>query len=79
MNFSELFGNAQWVTCDSGCTSPVIKGGFFIEEPKKAEITICGLGFFRLWINGREVSIVFAILWAYSDNDSSGLGINHSI
>ena len=56
MNFSELFGNAQWVTCDSGCTSPVIKGGFFIEEPKKAEITICGLGFFRLWINGREVS-----------------------
>lgn len=48
MNFSELFGNAQWVTCDSGCTSPVIKGGFFIEEPKKAEITICGLGFFRL-------------------------------
>lgn len=56
MNFSELFGNAQWVTCDSGCTSPVIKGGFFIEEPKEAEITICGLGFFRLWINGREVS-----------------------
>ena len=56
MNFSELFGNAQWVTCDSSCTSPVIKGGFFIEEPKKAEITICGLGFFRLWINGREVS-----------------------
>lgn len=56
MNFSELFGNAQWVACDSGCTSPVIKGGFFIEEPKEAEITICGLGFFRLWINGCEVS-----------------------
>lgn len=56
MNFSELFGNAQWVACDSGCTSPVIKGGFFIEEPKEAEITICGLGFFRLWINGRKVS-----------------------
>lgn len=32
------------------------KRRLFIEEPKKAEITICGLGFFRLWINGREVS-----------------------
>ena len=56
MNFGELFGSAEWVTCESGCTSPVIKGSFFIEKPERAEITICGLGFFRLWINGREVS-----------------------
>ena len=56
MNFGELFGSAEWVTCESGCTSPVIKGSFFIEKPGRAEITVCGLGFFRLWINGREVS-----------------------
>lgn len=56
MNFGELFGSAEWVTCESGCTSPVIKGSFFIEKPERAEITVCGLGFFRLWINGREVS-----------------------
>lgn len=56
MNFGELFGSAEWVTCESGCTSPVIKGSFFIEKPERAEVTVCGLGFFRLWINGREVS-----------------------
>lgn len=56
MNFGELFGSAEWVTCESGCTSPVIKGSFFIEKPERAEITVCGLGFFRLWINGCEVS-----------------------
>lgn len=56
MNFGELFGSAEWVTYESGCTSPVIKGSFFIEKPERAEITVCGLGFFRLWINGREVS-----------------------
>lgn len=56
MNFGELFGSAEWVTCESSCTSPVIKGSFFIEKPERAEITVCGLGFFRLWINGREVS-----------------------
>lgn len=56
MNFGELFGSAEWVTCESGCTSPVIKVSFFIEKPERAEITVCGLGFFRLWINGREVS-----------------------
>ena len=56
MNFGELFDSAEWVTCESGCTSPVIKGSFFIEKPERAEITVCGLGFFRLWINGREVS-----------------------
>ena len=56
MNFGELFGSAEWVTCESGCASPVIKGSFFIEKPRRAEITVCGLGFFRLWINGREVS-----------------------
>lgn len=56
MNFGELFGSAEWVTCESGCASPVIKGSFFIEKPGRAEITLCGLGFFRLWINGREVS-----------------------
>lgn len=56
MNFGELFGSAEWVTCESGCTSPIIKGSFFIEKPERAEITVCGLGFFRLWINGREVS-----------------------
>lgn len=45
MNFGELFGSAEWVTCESGCTSPVIKGSFFIEKPERAEITVCGLGF----------------------------------
>ena len=56
MKRTELFGAAKWVTCGKGCTSPVIRGSFFIENPKRAEIVICGLGYFRLWINGKEAS-----------------------
>ncbi len=56
MNFNDLFANAEWVTCSPECTSPVIRGKFVVNDAEKAEITICGLGFFRLWINRKEVS-----------------------
>ncbi|MBQ2774319.1 MAG: family 78 glycoside hydrolase catalytic domain [Clostridia bacterium] len=56
MIFSQMFGKAKWVAPSGECTAPVIAGKFSAKNVKKAEIVICGLGFFRLWINGKEVS-----------------------
>ena len=56
MTFSQLFGSAEWVAPEKECTAPLIAGKFYASDIRSAEITVCGLGFFRLWINGREVS-----------------------
>lgn len=76
MNFCEMFADAKWVTCSPECTSPVIKGRFAVSSPDKAEITICGLGFFRLWINGREVSEdkLVPVFSQYCERDTKSFG-----
>ncbi len=56
MTFSQLFGSAEWVAPEKECTAPLIAGKFYASDIRSVEITVCGLGFFRLWINGREVS-----------------------
>lgn len=56
MTQKEMFGGAQWVSAP-GCGQPQIRGEFVLpEEAVKAEITVCGLGFFELYANGRRVS-----------------------
>lgn len=76
MKFCEMFADAKWVTCSPECTSPVIKGRFAISSPDKAEITVCGLGFFRLWINGREVSEdkLVPVFSQYCERDTKSFG-----
>lgn len=76
MNFCEMFADAKWVTCSPECTSPVIKDRFAVSSPDKAEITICGLGFFRLWINGREVSEdkLVPVFSQYCERDTKSFG-----
>ena len=50
------FKNAKWVT-SKNCDSPIIVGKFNVnKETVSADITICGLGFFELFINGKKVS-----------------------
>ena len=50
------FKNAKWVT-SKNCDSPIIVGKFNAnKETVSADITICGLGFFELFINGKKVS-----------------------
>lgn len=56
MNKKDVFGNAEWVTPDEKCQSPYIKGVFSADGFEKAEITVCGLGFYYLFINGKKVS-----------------------
>ncbi len=56
MTHFDLFGNAKWVGAHSSIASPLFRAEFSASNVKKAEITICGLGFFELHINGKRVS-----------------------
>lgn len=57
MTQTEMFGAARWVSPDGACDTPYIRGEFSLENDiAAAEIIICGLGFFELYLNGRRVS-----------------------
>lgn len=57
MTFAEVFKNAQWVGPDAECAAPYMREIIEIDgETSSAEISICGLGFFELYINGARVS-----------------------
>lgn len=55
MTQQEIFGNAKWIDCPDGIQAPVFRKEFTAVKGEKAEITICGLGFFELKINGVRV------------------------
>ncbi len=56
MTHSDIFGSAKWLSADKSISSPLFRAEFEAENIKKAEIFICGLGFFELHINGKRVS-----------------------
>ncbi len=55
MTHKEMFGEAKWVASTADCEAPLIRGSFCLDEIVSAEITVCGLGFFELYLNGRRV------------------------
>lgn len=55
MTHKEIFDNAKWIEY-SGSDAPLFRKIFHAEKSEKAEIVICGLGFFKLFINGKKVS-----------------------
>ena len=52
----EIFSDAVFVKPSEPCVSPCFRGIFDINKKEKTEITVCGLGVFRLYINGKKVS-----------------------
>ncbi len=56
MNQQEMFGKAQWLGFDGTTRTPVVRASFEARRTVKAEITICGLGYFELYVNSRRVS-----------------------
>ena len=54
MKFREMFGNAEFVCGDESCIAPFFRGRFNGKAGDKTEITVCGLGFFRLYVNGKR-------------------------
>lgn len=55
MTSNEIFKGAKWIEC-TGNDAPLFRKEFNAVKGEKAEITICGLGFFHLYINGKKVS-----------------------
>ena len=55
MTQDEMFGLAKWISPEPGCDQPYIRGEFSAPAMDGAAITICGLGFFELYINGQRV------------------------
>ena len=56
MKHNEMFGKALWIKADETCVSPCFRGVFEVNNDEKTVITASGLGFFKLFINGKEVS-----------------------
>lgn len=54
MNQFEMFSEAKFIKSAEGSMSPRFRGKFTAVKGEKAEITVCGLGFFRLYVNGKR-------------------------
>lgn len=58
------FKNVIWITGDQNCTALIFRREFSIRSVKEAKISICGLGFFELYLNGKKVSDdLFVPVW----------------
>ena len=55
MTYRELYGDARVLSPVDDADAGLFRGVFTAEANKPAEITICGLGFFVLYINGKRV------------------------
>lgn len=59
MRFSEAFiyAGKDFSTFERHVNAPLFRKSFFVEETvKNAEVTICGLGFYELYINGENIT-----------------------
>lgn len=56
MTHEEMFGQAKWLGCDGETRTPLIRASFDAPKIQSAQITICGLGYFNLYLNGASVS-----------------------
>lgn len=70
MTHEQIFKNAEWIEC-TGSDAPLFRKSFNAVKGEKAEITICGLGFFKLFINGKKVSedLLVPNATCYSERD----------
>lgn len=59
MRYSKNFiqRSAVFNTYDRHVPAPYFRKKFSLsEKPRQAEISVCGLGFYRLWLNGKEIT-----------------------
>lgn len=56
MTHKELFSDARWLCPKSDADAALFRATFENNKAQSAEITICGLGYFILYINGKRVS-----------------------
>ena len=58
MKLSDRFISASDVMCDFGrhVPAPYIRKTFFTGSLSGARISVCGLGFYRFFVDGRELT-----------------------
>ena len=59
MDFPTVFIGAtrEWGGFDNHIPAPCIRKAFTLEKmPEKPELLICGLGYYRVFVNGREIT-----------------------
>ena len=57
--FSRKFvaATTEYATREKAVPAPMLRKTFYIHDmPKKASLTVCGLGFYRLFFNGQEIT-----------------------
>ncbi len=72
MNFSTKFISAtkQFSTLTDFVPAPYIRKSFKLEfKPQKAEILICGLGFYEFWLNGERLTKSFLAPFVSNPDD----------
>ena len=55
MTHREMFGEARWLMPSGSPDAALFRKSFTVTQPQNAQITICGLGYFILFLNGRRV------------------------
>ncbi|MBO4572538.1 MAG: alpha-L-rhamnosidase N-terminal domain-containing protein, partial [Clostridia bacterium] len=68
-----MFENVKWITCGKDESNPLIFRKIVICDVKRVRISICGLGFYELFINGKRVGNEFykPAFSDYSERDFS--------
>lgn len=66
MTHKEMFSDARWVMPAEDVDAAMFRSAFDAEKGENAVITICGLGYFILYINGKRVG-TDEFVPAYSD------------
>lgn len=70
--FSDKFiaANDEFATFENYIPAPYLRKTFFVEDTsKRCKITICGLGLYRLFINGKEITKTFLAPYVSNPDD----------
>ena len=78
MNHKQMFSEAVWVSPNKQCANPYVRKVFNVGSFKKAVITVCGLGFYKLYINGQlATDELFVTL--YTDYNKSNSAVSEDL
>lgn len=68
--FSEKFiaATEEYATMDNHIPAPYFRKNFYIKEKCQANVTICGLGYYRLFINGKEITKSYMAAYTANPN-----------
>ena len=60
----------EYCTITNHVNAPILRRNFLIIDlPERAEITVCGLGFYKIYINGREITVSQLAPYISNPND----------